>query len=66
LIQKVRAMESGQNRRIPAVALTAYARPEDRAHALQAGYQAHVPKPVEPAELEVMVATLAKGFNGHG
>jgi PAS domain S-box-containing protein len=66
LIQRVRAMESGQNGRIPAVALTAYARPEDRAHALQAGYQAHVPKPVEPAELEVVVATLAKGFNGHG
>jgi CheY-like chemotaxis protein len=66
LIRRVRAMESGQSGRIPAVALTAYARPEDRAHALQAGYHAHVPKPVEPAELEVVVATLAKGFDGRG
>jgi PAS domain S-box-containing protein len=65
LIRRVRARELEQGGRIPAVALTAYARPEDRAHALQAGYHAHVPKPVEPAELEVVVATLARGFNGH-
>jgi CheY-like chemotaxis protein len=55
-------MEPEQGGRIPAVALTAYARAEDRLLALQAGYQTHVPKPVEPAELEVVVATLAKSF----
>lgn len=65
LIRRVRAMAPGQSGRIPAVALTAYARAEDRVHALQAGYQAHVPKPVEPAELEVVVATLlARSFKG--
>ena len=42
-----------------AVALTAYARAEDRVRALQAGYHAHVPKPVEPAELIAVVANLA-------
>jgi PAS domain S-box-containing protein len=62
LIRRVRAMKPEQGGRIPAVALTAYARAEDRVRALQAGYQTHVPKPVEPAELEVVVATLARSF----
>jgi PAS domain S-box-containing protein len=62
LIRRVRAMKPEQGGRIPAAALTAYARAEDRVRALQAGYQAHVPKPVEPAELEVVVATLARSF----
>jgi CheY-like chemotaxis protein len=65
LIRRVRAMKPEHGRQVPAVALTAYARAEDRVHALQAGYQAHVPKPVEPAELEVVVATLAKSFKGY-
>jgi signal transduction histidine kinase len=43
---------------VPAVALTAYARVEDRMNALSAGYNIHVPKPVEPAELAVVVASL--------
>jgi PAS domain S-box-containing protein len=60
LIRQVRAMKPEQGGRTPAVALTAYARAEDRVHAIQAGYQAHVPKPAEPAELEVVVAMLAK------
>jgi CheY-like chemotaxis protein len=64
LIRRVRAMKPEQGGRIPAVALTAYARAEDRLRALQSGYQTHVPKPVEPAELEVVVATLAKSFKG--
>ncbi|HKE06117.1 MAG TPA: PAS domain S-box protein [Blastocatellia bacterium] len=63
LIRRVRAMKPEKGGRIPAVALTAYARAEDRVQALQAGYQTHVPKPIEPAELEVVVATLAKNFN---
>jgi len=43
---------------IPAVALTAYARAEDRVKALASGYQIHVPKPVEPAELITVIASL--------
>jgi len=66
LIRRVRAMKPEQGGRIPAVALTAYARAEDRLRALQSGYQTHVPKPVEPAELEIVVATLAKSFKGYG
>jgi PAS domain S-box-containing protein len=64
LIRRVRQMEPERGGRIPAVALTAYARAEDRLRALQSGYQTHVPKPVEPAELEVVVATLARSFKG--
>jgi len=59
LIRKVRSMESETNHRIPAVALTAYARAEDRVRALSAGFQFYVPKPVEPAELAAVVANLA-------
>lgn len=42
-----------------ALALTAYARAEDRTQALLAGFQLHVPKPVNPAELAALVANLA-------
>jgi len=45
--------------KIPAAALTAFARSEDRTRALQAGYQTHIAKPVEPAELVAAVASLA-------
>ena len=48
--------EGGQ---IPAVALTAYGRPEDRVRTLSAGYSMHVAKPVDPVELGVIVANLA-------
>ncbi|MBC8124086.1 MAG: response regulator [Gemmatimonadaceae bacterium] len=56
LIRKVRAL----GKAIPAIALTAYARTEDRTQALLAGFQMHVPKPVEPAELIAAVASLAE------
>jgi signal transduction histidine kinase/ActR/RegA family two-component response regulator len=56
LIRRIRALESDGLESIPAVALTAFARSEDRTRALRAGYQAHIAKPVEPAEL---IATLA-------
>jgi CheY-like chemotaxis protein len=46
-------------RRIPAIALTAYARPEDRRRALLAGFQAHIAKPVDVSELLVLVASTA-------
>lgn len=59
LIGKVRALESEEVRRIPAIALTAHARIEDRMRSLLAGYQAHLSKPVELTELVAMVAALA-------
>ncbi|MBD1939338.1 response regulator [Microcoleus sp. FACHB-68] len=58
-IRRVRALKAEQGGRIPAVALTAYARAEDRMRAIAAGFQMHIPKPVEPAELATVVASLA-------
>ena len=58
LIRKIRDIESALGRYTPAVALTAYPRVEDRARALQAGYQMHVPKPVAPRDLASVIATL--------
>jgi hypothetical protein len=59
LIHQIRARETeGSLRWIPAVALTAHARAQDRIRALSAGYQAHVAKPVEPAELVTLIASL--------
>jgi len=57
LIREIRRRHSPS--RLPAVALTAYARSVDRTRALQAGFQAHVPKPVEPGELVIVIASLA-------
>ena len=59
LIKKVRKMDADQGGCIPAVALTAYARGEDRIRALSAGFQMHVSKPVEPVELAAVVASFA-------
>ncbi|HEX9001475.1 MAG TPA: response regulator, partial [Blastocatellia bacterium] len=47
-----------QDKIVPAVALTAYTRTEDRIHAFSAGFQMHVSKPVEPKELLTVVASL--------
>lgn len=58
LIRKVRELGS-QDKQIPAAALTAYARAEDRTRALSAGFQTHLPKPVEPTKLVMAVADLA-------
>jgi signal transduction histidine kinase/ActR/RegA family two-component response regulator len=58
LIRKIRDIEGALGRYTPAVALTAYPRVEDRARALQAGYQMHVPKPVAPHDLASVIATL--------
>ena len=60
LIRKVRALPAGRGRKIPAIALTAYARTEDRMRALRAGYQSHISKPVELAELLTVMASLVK------
>jgi two-component system, chemotaxis family, sensor kinase Cph1 len=58
LITRVRAMP-GDAGRIPAIALTALARDEDRKRTLLAGYQVHISKPVDPAELVTVIASLA-------
>ncbi|HEX6274914.1 MAG TPA: hypothetical protein VFZ53_17850, partial [Polyangiaceae bacterium] len=62
LIEKVRAMllEQPEVARIPAVALTAYARNEDERRALASGYDAHVAKPVDPRSLVSTVMGVAR------
>jgi CheY-like chemotaxis protein len=59
LIEKIRQLPSERGGRIPAAALTAYAGVEDRMRVLSAGYQMHVPKPVEPDELATVVESIA-------
>ena len=72
LIRRARSLEDEINApRVPAVAVTAYARAEDRVRVRAAGYQVHLAKPVEPAELVAVVASLAgrtnwPDGNGHG
>lgn len=60
LIAQVRELPAEQGADIPAIALTAYARAEDRMKAMLAGFQHHLVKPVEPAELVTLVAVLAR------
>ncbi|HEU5310194.1 MAG TPA: ATP-binding protein, partial [Candidatus Eisenbacteria bacterium] len=55
-IRRVREWERESGQRIPAVALTAYARSEDRIQALLSGYQVHVAKPIDPTEFVLVVA----------
>jgi CheY-like chemotaxis protein len=59
LMQKVRALPAARGGRTPAVALTAYARIEDRTRALLAGFTMHMPKPIDPAELLVVLANVS-------
>jgi CheY-like chemotaxis protein len=59
LMQQIRAIEAKNGDRTPALALTAFARSDDRIRALAAGFQMHIPKPVEPDELILAVSTLA-------
>jgi two-component system, chemotaxis family, CheB/CheR fusion protein len=61
LIRELRTFEAERGAPgVPAVALTAYARDEDRSRALAAGFQAHVPKPIEPQGFIEVVAKLAR------
>lgn len=59
LLRRVRALEPENGGKIPAIALTAYARTQDRRATLLDGFQSHVAKPVEPAELIAVIANLA-------
>ena len=58
LLERIRTAESGAGGGMPAIALTAYVRPEDRARAFRAGYQEHLGKPIEPAELVAAIARI--------
>lgn len=59
-IRDVRALSASEGGRTPAVALTAFARSEDRTRAMLAGYHVHVPKPIEPQELVATVKSLTR------
>ena len=59
LIRQLRVLEESRESALPAVALTAYARSEDRTKAIRSGFQNHLAKPVEPAELLAIVSSLA-------
>ncbi len=61
LIGQVRALPAGRGGLIPAVALTAYAGFGDRTHALRAGFDMHLSKPIQPAELLMVISRLAEG-----
>lgn len=60
LARKLRDLPAECGGRIPAAAVTAYASAEDRARAMSAGFQLHIAKPVQPAELVSAVVTLAR------
>jgi PAS domain S-box-containing protein len=62
LIERVRKHEDEKVRSLPAAALTAFARSEDRIKALRAGFHVHLAKPIDPTELVTTIAMLAKRF----
>ena len=59
LLKRVRALGPGRGGQVPAIALTAFARSEDRTRALRAGFVVHLSKPVEPSELIAAVASVS-------
>jgi CheY-like chemotaxis protein len=60
LLRRIRALGAGNGGDVTAIALTAFARSEDRARALRTGFVNHVAKPVEPSELIASVASAAR------
>jgi signal transduction histidine kinase/CheY-like chemotaxis protein len=66
LIRQIRQHEAEHGGFLPAIALTGFARAEDRTRVLAAGFQMHVPKPFDPAELTAAIAALARGPNRAG
>jgi CheY-like chemotaxis protein len=66
LIHKLRVLEQSQETTLPAIALTAYTRAEDRTRAIRSGFQNHLAKPVEPMELLATVrAWRVAGLQPH-
>ena len=65
LLRQVRALGPERGGRVPAIALTAFARSEDRTRALRAGFIVHVAKPVEASELVAIVAGVAGRGDAH-
>jgi CheY-like chemotaxis protein len=59
LLRRVRALGAARGGKVPAIALTALARSEDRTRALRAGFLVHVAKPLDPSELVATVASVA-------
>jgi CheY-like chemotaxis protein len=59
LIRRVRALPRDEGGETPAIALTAYGQTQDRVRSFSAGFNMHLPKPVDPGELTAIVATLA-------
>jgi CheY-like chemotaxis protein len=67
LVGEVRKRSAELGGRIPAIALTAYARTEDRTAALRAGFDMHLIKPIDPNELLIVIASVVRmrrGFAG--
>ncbi|MFN6460391.1 MAG: response regulator [Nostoc sp. DedVER02] len=66
LIRKIRALKPDIYEKLPAIALTAYGDSEYRSRALEAGFQTHVAKPVDPGELVAIVADLVASYLNKG
>jgi len=60
LIARIRRSDNIAVREVPAGALTAFARSEDRIRAMESGFELHLSKPIDPAELMAAAATLAR------
>lgn len=63
-VRRLRRLPKEEGGRTPAIALTAYARPEDRTRALLAGFHSHLSKPIDPHELVLVIASLAERYAG--
>jgi CheY-like chemotaxis protein len=59
LITRLRTLSAAEGGNTPAIALTAYGRSEDRLRSLGAGFDMHMPKPVDPGEFTAIVASVA-------
>ena len=64
LIRKVRRLEAVRGRHLPAIALTGHAAADDRRRVLEAGFEAHVAKPVPAATMAALIATLLERGGG--
>jgi CheY-like chemotaxis protein len=65
MMQQIRHSGMPRGSTVPAIALTAYARVEDRTRALRSGFQVHLPKPVEASELIASIGSIAGLADAH-